>query len=247
MGEGYDLVPKPLEVGMAYLQPTLFGVVYASRLFREAYDPSSYRDFVMKTAPTLDLGNVSHGKELLKWLNKLGCRIDENRFPELSSQLTKWFAEQSLPSVDIDLAELGDSSFDQLMLAYESLRNCGLGPTRAAKALFAVRPRCAIPWDESIRTEFKLPENGRGYRDMLKLSRQEEILLVEDANRCGIADIPKAVGGAAHDTLAKLLDEYHWITISVGHQIPLPSELERWTSWHPGKPRQIEMLPNVNP
>jgi hypothetical protein len=57
---------------------------------------------------------------------------------------------------------LDDSNLDQLASACEGLRGCGLGPTAAGKSLFAVTPSCAIPWDEEIRTEFALGENGSG-------------------------------------------------------------------------------------
>jgi hypothetical protein len=325
---------------MEYSQPTLFGVAYASRLFREIDFPSNYEYFVKRTPPTLDLGNECHALELLKWLNIWGgCRINKDHFPGLCSELGRWFAEarQKLPPVDIDIAGLEDFGFvDELVRAYEALRKCGLGPTAAGKALFAVRPRCAIPWDEPIRTKFGLRDECDGYRKMLQRSREEANILVEDANRYKIADIPRALRSAvpsrdvatkrkdleaalasapvcwtsssakprylnfsADDrattkaaiqfpfaevagmlirtkmikeytywelapvgaystgdtggeepvaeidsparlmTLAKLLDEYHWITITRGHQIPSPDELERWVSWQPRREKTV--------
>ena len=218
---------------MAYSPPSLFGVAYASRLFREIDDPSSYQELVSKTLPMLDLGNSSHCAELLKWLNKWGCRIAEGRFVDLSSRLGEWLPRQELPSLEDEIAGLGDSGLDQLTTAYEGLRDCEFGPTGAAKTLFGLRPRCAIPWDEPIRTEFRLPDDGAGYREMLKFSRQEAQGLLMDANRCGIEDITKTVGSPPYVTVAKLLDEYHWITITSGHHIPSRPELEVWVSWLP--------------
>ncbi len=227
---------------MEYSQPTLFGVAYASRLFREADDPSSYEHLVRQTAPKLDLGNDCHTSELLKWLNKWNCRIAKHSFGKLSQKLGTWFARegQELPSGDTDIAGLEVFDLNQLAHAYEALRKCELGPTAAGKVLFAVRPRCAIPWDEPIRTKFELGDDGDGYRKMLLRSREEVEFLGEDAKAVAgydIADIPNAVGSAA--TLARLLDEYNSITITVGHTIPSTGELQRWISWHPRRQRVL--------
>jgi hypothetical protein len=220
-----------LEKRMPYSPPTLFGIAYASRLFQEIDNPSSYGEFVHITAPAPDLQNVAHCAELLKWLNKWGCRIHQDRFPELSLRLGQWVAQQEFHSLPQGIVLLSDSNLDQLASAYEGLRGCGLGPTAAAKCLFAVIPKCAIPWDEEIRTEFAVGEDGSGYRGMLKLSRDEGNMLQSDASRLGFADVFEAIGNPTFITLPKLLDEYHWITITTRHHIPSRDELEKWISW----------------
>jgi hypothetical protein len=59
---------------MTYPAPTLFGVVYASRLFREIDESSeAYQKFFSRTAPRLDLKSPDtnhHAQYLLDWLNK---------------------------------------------------------------------------------------------------------------------------------------------------------------------------------
>ncbi len=221
------------EAKMGYLQPNLFGVAYASRLFREIENPSRYAEFLAKTTPKFDLGIESHAAELLNWLNKWGCRIAEDRFPKLSSQLRGWIAKQTLPTPDTGIAELEDADIDELTTAYETLRECEFGPTGTAKALFAVRPKSAMAWDEPIRTAFGLADGGGGYRNMLKASRVEAQALLAAAKQYGITDIAKAVGSPDYVSVAKLLDEYHWITITRGHRIPFRNELEMWLSWVP--------------
>ncbi len=57
---------------MPYQNPTLFGMVYTSRLFREVDVPSRYEEFCAETRPTLDLQNPAHAQALLEWLNKCG-------------------------------------------------------------------------------------------------------------------------------------------------------------------------------
>lgn len=195
-----------------------------------------------QTSPKLDLGNASHASRLLEWLNKWNCRIAKGRFSELLPKLRKWSSEEGreLPSVDVDIAGLEEFDFVRLTRAFEALRSLGLGPSAAAKTLFAVRPKCAIPWDGPIRITFGLKDDCGGYRGMLDRSSGEASLLVEEAGRHEISNILKEVGSGRQSpedspdrlmTLARTLDEYHWITITAGHRIPFPGELERWITW----------------
>ena len=86
-----------------------------------------------------------------------------------------------------------------------------------------------MPWDAAIQEEFKL-----GYRAMLVRSKDEGSKLIDDAARCGVLDpqnnIPSEIGRPQH-TLAQLLDEYHWITITRGHEIPSHGDLRQWVQW----------------
>lgn len=218
-----------------YLRPTLFGIAYATRLFREIDSPSSFDILMQDIKPQLNLQNRGHAKAMLTWLNKWGCRIAEDEFDVLSSMLARWFQdyEGELPSADIDICKLGiEGGIERLVHAYEMLRIPGLGPTSKAKVLFAIRPNSAIPWDEPIREAFNLADDGSAYGEMLMRSCQEAKELEEDARRYEVTDIPAAVERPGY-SLAKLLDEYHWVTISEGHRIPRHHDLERWISWCP--------------
>jgi hypothetical protein len=172
----------------------------------------------------------------LTWLNKWGCRIEkEKKFQQLIPQLGQWYTDQGnqLPARSTDISELDMNSFDTLESAYTALRVCGLGSTSASKALFAIRPKCAIPWDEPIREEFNLGDDGPSYRQILERSCLEAKTLIDDAKKFGIKGSGEICDnvGAEESSLAKLLDEYNWITITAGHNIPSRGELERWISW----------------
>jgi hypothetical protein len=224
-----------------YQGPTLFGVAYASRLHRQIDKSSGFIEQLRrKILPDRDLDpqKCSHAKALLKWLNKWGCRITEDSFPKISGELDDWFRKwrQQLPCTGLELVCLQDQHLDVLAAAYHELLGIhDFGPTSASKALFAVRPHAAMPWDAAIQEEFELggraPEN---YRAMLVRSKDEGKKLIDDAGHCGMADprhnIPSEVGRPEH-TLAQLLDEYHWITITRGHEIPRRDELKRWVEW----------------
>src|SRR5437764_7473207 len=84
---------------MAYQDPTLFGLAYASRLFRRIDEPSSFDEFRRKTGGSADLKKPDQAEALLRWLNRWNCRIDVKSFPSLRSALKRQFPawEQTFP------------------------------------------------------------------------------------------------------------------------------------------------------
>jgi hypothetical protein len=226
---------------MPYQNPTLFGMVYASRLFREADVPSRYEEFRTQVGPMLNLQEPTHAhaEALLKWLNEWGCRIRVTSFPALSHDLAHWDNQwtANLPHANAELVDLTDKDLDILADAYEALlavfQTVRRGATTAAKALFAVRPEAAMAWDGEIRSILNVSDNRQGYRDMLAVSKRELEMLIVDASQRGTSarrDIPTVIGSPGR-TLVRLLDEYHWITITGGHQIPTCCELKQWAIW----------------
>jgi hypothetical protein len=223
---------------MPYRNPTLFGVVYASHLFREIDVPSAYEQFLAQIGPAPDLRQHAHAMALLDWLNKWRCRINNNLFPALSQSLAHWDNEwiQQLPQVNVELVDLTDNDLDILADAYAALLEvfhvARRGATAAAKTLFAVRPKAAMAWDAAIRSELNVGDNRQGYRDMLVVSKRELKMMIADASQRGIAagDIADTIGSPGR-TLVRLLDEYHWVTITGRHHIPTCCELKQWIGW----------------
>jgi hypothetical protein len=75
---------------MPYVRPTLFGLAYAARLFRQRDYESSYEAFRAAASP-LDLTNQNHATLLRDWLNKWGCRIQKHETPpKFSRPLADW-------------------------------------------------------------------------------------------------------------------------------------------------------------
>lgn len=223
---------------MTYQEPTLFGLAYASRLHQQIDKSSGFNEQLRcKIVPSrdLELQDRGHGRILLEWLNKWGCRITGDAFPKISDELAKWFQvwRPKLPRATVNLVGLGDRDLDSLEEAYRDLLDISeFGPTSASKTLFAVRPHAAMPWDAAIQKEFGL--SGRAperYRAMLVRSMREGRTLMAEAKRRGWSDsrsgIPTEIG-RPKNTLSQLLDEYHWITITRGYVIPDRDELERW-------------------
>jgi hypothetical protein len=221
--------------------PTLFGVAYTSRLYREIETPQTLVKLREKIG-TPNLQDREHASKILDWLNKWGCRIKKSEMPSIAVSLAKWSQGRRQEFPRCDLHELDYQDLNALTEAFQGLldiRKSGqkiskFGPTTASKVLFLVCPNAAILWDDAIRKAFKLAGSApEHYREMLVHSRREAATLIADASRCGISDyrkIPKAVGSQAV-TIPELLDEYHWVTITRRHTIPTSDDLKQWSAW----------------
>lgn len=219
---------------MPYTRPTLFGLAYTARLFRAVDYGANYDNFRQQVG-SLDLTNEHHASLLLDWLNSWGCRIDRGTLPEFAAGVASWSQEWASCLSAIPLLNLPDAEMQVFGDAYESLRGAVMGSTATAKTLFALRPETAIPWDDAIRREFELADNGTGYLQMLRRSQQELSELVAETDRLGVPGTAIAqLIGSPDRTLARLLDEYHWITITRRYEIPTADELCQWLTWARG-------------
>lgn len=220
---------------MSYQSPTLFGVAYTSRLFREVEPTDTLKAFRDKTGSAPNLLNPEHARALLQWLNKWGCRITKGSFDSILPKLADFFQKWARQFPRAELQNLQAHHLDALAGAYSDLLAIDeFGPTSAAKALFALCPHAAMPWDAAIQAAFGLSGREREkYRSMLVLSRREAETLIADAARCAVGDIRSLLNmtGTHALTLPKLLDEYHWVTITRRHQIPNCEELKQWAGW----------------
>src|SRR5512146_176847 len=88
------------------------------------------------------------------------------------------------------------------------------------------------PWDAAIRRKLSSSGHQNSYKELLMRVRAELRELVEDAGRLGLseADIPARVG-RPHSSLPKLVDEYHWVTLTKKVVVPTPEELEELARW----------------
>ncbi|GLX18915.1 MmcQ/YjbR family DNA-binding protein [Streptomyces lavendulae] len=178
----------------------------------------SWHALVADTAPGVDLSDPAHRTALHRWLNAWGCRLRYPREGEpdpLDTGLAAWWARHTLPGAPI--AALTDREIGVLAAAYADLAALplgrrGLGPTAAAKALFALRPRTVMPWDAAIATRLHGARDERAFGRHLRTGRAwaraalAESGLDEDALTAGL--------GRPGLPLAKVLDEYLYVTLS---------------------------------
>ena len=121
-----------------------------------------------------------------------------------------------------DLSDLTDPVIDQIAAAYAALAavpvSAGavrrtLGPTAAAKALFALRPRAVMPWDAAIAARLHGARDAAAFARHLRLGRSwSQAVLAETGMP---ADEIAILVGRPGMPLAKLLDEYLYVTVSM--------------------------------
>ena len=212
------------------------------------YD-SSYLRFMKATGGAADLGDAAHRRALLTWLNKWGCRqFKTDHHDQASSAILEWSNQYvgSLFPRDRELLHLGQTDVAAAAAAFQSLSvrtashktrkkstyAVSIGPTGAAKVLFAIRPHALPPWDEKIRRHLGYDGSRASYLAYLGHVRSvlEELAGLCEREGFALADLPRKLG-RPQSTLPKLIDEYYWVTITRGCKPPDPHTLRRWTNW----------------
>jgi hypothetical protein len=217
--------------------------------YMSGYD-SSYRRFVDAIGPELDLGQEQHRMALLKWLNDWGCRQFAKEYHALASaEIAVWYrgiASRLLPlgkSLLLLSAEdfrLVEQAYTGLVPRTASLRKLNtmnasqvqIGPTGAAKILFALRPDALIPWDDPMRVQFGYDGSASSYTHYLyRVKRHlEELGQACEDNGYKLEHLPQLLN-KPFCSLTKLIDEYHWVTISRKCPVPASEEIAKWQTW----------------
>ena len=161
-------------------------------------------EFRRATRPRLDITKPHHRKALLVWLNKWGCRhIAIEDHPTASRSLAKWALDYAptLPGPRARLwNEASDKALNAAAEAYDGLRSAraglrsrgskawpvSLGPTAAAKALYALRRNFFPPWDNAIRKRFGYDGSAESFRAFLVRVQTEIRSLPKEAAAFGI-------------------------------------------------------------
>ena len=226
---------------------TLFGLAYSSRLYTALTD-TAWEDLQERIkAPIPDLSDEQHGLAVMDFLNKWRCRIstDAKSRIEACASLREWSRQWSgkLPSPKTPLANLSSDEIAAVADAFDSLseRTAGFasrqgrtivksfGPTGTAKVLFVFRPDAFPPWDDPIREALGFDGSGSEYCRFLLHVQKEIDLLVKDASRHDVsAEGISAAVGRTGVPLAKLIDEYYWMTLTQGCSIPTKEDLMHW-------------------
>jgi hypothetical protein len=229
---------------------TLSDLAFACHVYGgvSGYD-SSYRQFLKATGGNPDLTDAGHRRAMLQWLNKWGCRqFKSEHHHKASSEILEWSSQyvSTLFPVEGQLRDLSQAQVAAAATAYESLssktasyktRNgstyaVSVGPTGASKVLFAIRPHALPPWDNKIREHFGYDGSGASYRGFLGQVRSllENVAKLCESEGFSLAGLPERLG-RPQSTLPKLIDEYYWVTITVGCKPPDVYTLQRWTNW----------------
>jgi len=228
----------------------LFQLAYVCRIYGglTLFD-AGYHTFLDKTGGKLNFEEPSHMKALLVWLNSWGCRQFAIDYHDLAIESIRGWAkrwESRLPDRVTTLDRLPDKGIEEAGNAYADISKClasrrnrdgslydvQVGPTGAAKILFAARPRAFPPWDDPIRARFEFDGSRHSYCDYLVRVREQIRQLCSKAAKFGIPpdNIPLEIG-RPRSTLPKLIDEYNWVTVTKRFLPPEPSDIAKWHTW----------------
>jgi hypothetical protein len=221
----------------------LYELAYACRLYQGPFD-DAYRSMRNALGENPDLASPAQQNCLLRFLNDWRCRIPEKNFPALKDRLQQWATRwiPELPDASKDIRCLNDSERAQIGNGYQELLKLGLGlhfqDTAAAKTLHALRPNTLPMWDAEIKNWFssqRSPSRGSAgqiYSDFLLHVAQEISALEVDVKRLAysLGDVPQLVQ-CPDFSVVKLVDQYNWITITSGHEVPRRDQLEQWLRW----------------
>ena len=177
------------------------------------------------TSPKIDLARPDHRSALHRWLNAWGCRIRYPRTGEVDhfdDSIASWWETErlTLEAIDRPLAQLSTDQLHALGSAYERLNRLpvapgsrsgtrSLGPTAAAKALYALRPQSVMPWDLEIALQLHGGRDGEAFTKHLLLGQQwaRGLLAESGLNESQLL----AELGRPESSLAKVLDEYCYV------------------------------------
>lgn len=228
----------------------LYQLAYACKIYGGLTGlDASYFAFLNETGGTLDFDSKVHMKALLVWLRSWGCRQFALAHEGLAVEsILRWARrwESKLPGRSAALDRLSDADIEEAADAFADLSRClaskktrdeeqqdvRVGPTGAAKILFAARPTVFPPSDGAIRKALGFDGGRPSYRRYLAEVRDQIRQLCAEASEVGIPaeSIPLEVG-RPRSTLPKLIDEYNWVTATKGFLSPEPSEIAKWHRW----------------
>jgi hypothetical protein len=225
----------------------LFELAVATWVFGHVLDfDISYKAFLESVGGTLDLADPEHRNAMLVWLNKWGCRQFALAYHgEASDQIGAWYGERhgDLPTAERNLWELTGEELHAVTRAYDNLASrraserigtggVRIGPTGAAKILFAARPRALPPWDDPIRRKLGFTGSPASYRAFLDDVRRCVDDLASECQRHGLRldELPHRLGRPL-STVPKLVDEYYWVTLTRKCKLPDKATVQEWGRW----------------
>jgi hypothetical protein len=198
--------------------------------------------------PALDLYKPGHRQRLIKWLHQRGCRQFVFDCHDLTSEeLLKWYKEnhthllptnKQLWEITVADIEIIPELFDTLAgrTAFQKDGKAArFGSTAASAILCALRPHSMIPWDIPIRAKLNSSGTGDSYVEYLVKALREIESLMSSCQSLGISieNVP-AVLKREGTTLAQLVGEYFWVTLTRECHPPSGETAKCWTRWIKG-------------
>ena len=219
----------------ARIEPTLDQLAVLVALHAQSRADRSLSALRAATGGAPDPEIPQHCDSLLRWLNQWGCRIRRPRSGEyavFAHQLAAWWSAYGTQLPAAPLHRLDDPQIDLLAEAYADLaqrpasvpvghsgRARHVAPTAAAKLMFVLRPSTVTAWDARIAHRTVGGTSAQHFAEHLRRARRWCGLVLAEAERAKIDDIPAHVGRPT-SSLAKLMDEWNYLTITRGKSTP---------------------------
>ena len=229
-------------------EPGLFEIAFASYLFSSLPDSDdAYNSFREQVPGEVDLNDPAHLGHLITFLRGMRCRqFTEDGEPHARRALKNWYLkfEHNLPAHGTNIWMLTDPMLNEIQKAYGDLvtvkagerKNCNyvkVGPTGAAKILFALRPRSLMAWHDKIAA---CTVGGADAESYVRFLRMVKDMVAKLERECSVHDIrleqlPERLGRTEAITIPKLIDEYLWQTLTQKRLLPSPQFLGDWRNW----------------
>ncbi len=224
---------------MTSIEPTLSQLVTIFGKYPQDRADASLAVLLRAAGSAADLAITEQRDEMRRWLNRWLCRL---RYPlpgepdPFSDSLALWWAATGSGLPDSPVAELSDEEVGLLADSYADLasrsgalrtRNGApagcrtIAPTAASKIMFVLRPQTVPPWDAAIARATTGGTSRDHFGRHLQAARTWATGILDEARRHGIPDIPAHVGRPS-SSLAKLHDEWQYLTITRGCAVPPP-------------------------
>ena len=200
------------------------------------------------TGGSLDLATKEHRRVLLKWLNDWGCRhLSKDNHQVASDSIKDWYPRNraALFSDNTSVWQLKDQEIKNAAGAYGSLKDrlgawryrygsrseVHIGPTATSKILFALKPEALMPWDEAMRKYFGYSGSPGSYFEYLVAIRDLTLHIGALCTKTGfqVDDLPRRLG-RPNSTVLELVNEYIWVTVTGGIELPSSETLMQWAS-----------------
>jgi hypothetical protein len=215
----------------------------------------------LRTNPKLQWRGIQ--EKLIKFLNKWKTRVEKS--DESAQAIAKRIEAilpdlRSLGTFsirDVDLGTVGDSPSPTVHVienCYDSIRNSkhNVGATATAKILHILHPDLFVMWDNPILlcfeegTRGKVNDSGAGYREYLRVMQQTANHITQEFKEAELYPPPSSGTTPEHylftqlkyrhaKTMAKYLDEYHWVLITHLKTNDEKTNLKIPPEWHPEK------------
>jgi hypothetical protein len=198
----------------------------------------------------LDLTRAGDRRALLGFLNAWGCRNLAVAWHDLADEVLERWCEETRARlaalagspVMLDAASRHNlaEAFDELAgsIAAHKTRDgrellISFGPTSTSKTLFILCPELFPAWDGPIRDALGYRGDGESYAQFTA-DVHAKIAESVAASRQGAAlfeRLPQLLGRSPYTTLAQLVVEYYWITLTRRVRLRSRDEVSRWLSW----------------